>query len=154
MVVARPAAGGIGAGRIGSLQGQLVVVAGLDRHHVVRYQRGRCRVVDHRARAGGRQDVGQLGREVAGVQVDRDGAELEAGEEDLEVLGPVGQQHADPVVAGDALHGEHLGQPVGPVVELGVGAPALGRDHGVGPGRGVDRRFEPVGQVAPHRAGT
>ena len=61
------------------------------------------RVHEHPDHVGVVEQVAQLVLDVAVVDVDRDGPELEGGEHRLEVLGAVGQVDADVVAGPDAL---------------------------------------------------
>jgi hypothetical protein len=55
------------------------------------------------------------------------------------------------VVAGaDAGRGQMVGEPVGPLVEGGVGQPPITADERLALGDGVDDDLEDVGQVALH----
>ena len=81
-------------------------------------RRGEAAVEDEADEPGVLVEIAKLRGDVAVIDVDGNGADLEAGEHPLEVLGPVGQLQADPVAAADAGAGEMVRQAVGPTVEL------------------------------------
>ena len=106
----------------------------------------------HRGDVGVVEHVADLGRGVAEVGVDRDGADLEGGERGLEELGPVEQVDAHVVAGTEAPSPVDVGHPVGPLVQLGIGQPpgamALAAGHdGLAVADGLDRALEQVGQV-------
>src|SRR4051812_33587465 len=97
--------------------------------------------------------VPQLGLDVAKVDVDRHGGELEGGEHALEVLRTVEQLQPDVVARADADVGKDVREPVGAVIELPVCQPAGRRDNRLPVRRSVDDELEQVGEIEPtHRA--
>ena len=97
------------------------------------------------------QQVAQLVLDVAVVDVDPDGPQLEDGPGGLDPLDRVVGVDPDVVARADALGGEVVGQLVGPGLHLGVGAPLAVRDQVLPLGVGVDGRLEQVGEVELHR---
>ena len=100
---------------------------------------------------GGRavgEHVGQFGRDVLVVEVHRRRTQLQRGEEGLDVLGPVGERDGDRVTRADAVRGEHVGQPVGPAIELAEGDAAVAADDGLAVGNLAGHRL-PRGGVVP-----
>ena len=53
----------------------------------------------------------------------------------------IGQQHGDPVAFGQPEPGQHMGGPVGPLIEFGEGEPLRGSV--------VDERLQPGIQLGP-----
>ena len=96
-------------------------------------------------------EVAKLRGDVAVIDVDGNGADLEAGEHPLEVLAPVGQLQADAVAGADAGAREMVREAVGPTVELGVGEPTVVGDDGRLLRDDVDHALEEVGQIEFHR---
>ena len=96
---ARPAFGGQRGERVGDGRGEVVVEHERDRVGVVEQER-------------------ELGADVAVVDVDRNAPELLRAEEGLQVLGRVDAHDRDLVVGLDARVAQHVGEPLGPVVEL------------------------------------
>ncbi len=118
---------------------------------------GELPVEDERHQVRVPVQVGQLPLDVAVVDVDRYGADLQAGPERLEVLDAVVEVQADVFAGPYAALVEVVGEPVGRRVELGVGQPAfgpgprvIGEDQRLAVGHGVDDRFEEVGKVVLH----
>ena len=79
------------------------------------------------ATASGGRNVVHLAAAVGREREDRQGADPEQREDDLEELGDVRQLDDDPLARGDALGGEPRGEPVGARVELAVSARLPGR---------------------------
>jgi len=97
--------------------------------------------------------VPELRFDVAEVDVDRNGANLERREHALDVFGAVEQLEADVVAGADAEVGQRIGQPVGALVELTEQQPPGRRDDDLAVGHGVGDALEKVRQVeATHRA--
>ncbi|MCI3950460.1 MAG: hypothetical protein K0R11_2394 [Acidimicrobiales bacterium] len=97
------------------------------------------------------EEVVQLPLDVAVVDVDGDGPQLERGQHPLEVLGAVEQLEADVVARPHPRHLEVVGQPVGPLVELGVGQAPGRRGDRLPVGDGVDHPLEQLAQVVGHQ---
>ncbi len=114
---------------------------------------GRCEpaMEDEPHEAGVGVEVLELPGDVAVVDVDGDGTDLETGQHRLDVLGAVGQLHPDAVAGPDPRRLQVVGEAVGPSVELAVGEPALAGDHGQGVGHHVGDQLEEVRQVQLHR---
>ena len=93
------------------------------------HQRDRARVVDQ---------VAQLAGDVAEVDVDRDGPQLEGGEHRLDVGDVVAQDDPDVVPGPDPRVAQVVGQAVDPLGELGEGAPLRPAHQ-----RGVLRHLRP-----------
>jgi hypothetical protein len=108
--------------------------------------------VEHQGhQAGVAVEVLKLAGDVPVVHIDRDGPDLEAGQHGLDVLGAVGQLRPDPVTGPDAGGDQVVGEPVGPLVELGIREPALPRDHGLDVADLVGDALEQVRQIQLHR---
>ena len=111
------------------------------------HSRGQLTLVHERPDVGVAEDMLQLGRDVAVVDVDGHGADLERRQHALHVLGAVEELDADVVAGPDACAEEVVGQAVGALLQLGVGEPALAA-HQRHPFRhGLGHALEEVGQV-------
>ena len=95
-------------------------------------------------------EVLELAGDVAVVDIDRYRPDLEAGHHGLDVLGPVGQLHPDTVAWAHPHIAKVVGQPVGSMVELCVGQPAIGRRHRLGIADFVGYQLEQIGQIELH----
>ena len=93
------------------------------------------------------EQVEKLVLDVAVVDVDGHGAGLEAPEHDLDPLGAVPRLDADMVTGADTSLDQMVGDAVGALVELGVGATGLAGDQRVAVGHRVDDDLEEVGEV-------
>ena len=82
--------------------------------------------------------------EVAVVDVDRGGPELERGEERLEVLGAVGHVDRHLVAGGDAVVAQERSEARRTIVECAEGDPPVAADEGVTVG---DRLSDAVPEV-------
>jgi hypothetical protein len=136
------------------------VGAVLDRHQVVQLRQPD----DHRAQPGaelaGEEDghevgvleqVVQLPLDVPVVDVDGDGPQLEGGEHPLEVLGPVEQLEAHVVAGAHPGRLQVVGQPVGALVQLGVGQSPSRGGHRLPVGYGVGHPLVQLAEVEAHR---
>ena len=117
-----------------------------------RHQGRELALVDERLEVGVGQEIPQLVFDVAVVDVDPHGPQLEDGPGRLDPLDAVVGVDADMVPGSDALGGQMVGQPIGPGLHLGVGAALPVGDQVFTLGIGVDCRLEEVGEVALHRA--
>ena len=109
-------------------------------------------LVDDDLRGGVEEQVAELVGGVAGVDVDRDGAQLECGEHALEVLVAVAQSERDVVTGTDASRRQGVGESVGPFVELGVGPAGIVGHDGLPVSGRVHHALEEVTEVpAQHR---
>ena len=116
-----------------------------------RHERRELPLVDERLQVGVGQQVPELVLDVAVVDVDPDGPQLEDGPCGLDPLDRVVGVNADVVPRPDSLRRQMMGQAVGPRLHLGVGPP-LAVGHQVLTLRvGVDGRLEQVGEVELHR---
>jgi hypothetical protein len=95
-------------------------------------------------------EVLQFAGDVAVVDVDGNGADLEAGEHALDVLGAVGELEADPIARTDPGAFEAVGKSVGALVQLGVAEPAAPRYHRRLLSDLVDHAFEEIGEIELH----
>lgn len=77
--------------------------------------------IDEEAGGGVGEDVGELAFAVEDVDGDDDGAELEDGEEEVNVAGTVGEVDGDAVALCDAAGGEGVGEAVGLEVDVAEG---------------------------------
>jgi hypothetical protein len=102
----------------------------------------------HQIRIG--EQVAKLVLDVAEVDVDGDGPDLEAGEHGLQVLGPVVQVAADVVTGPDAPGRQVVGQAVGSPVELAVGEAPFTADHGFAVRDRVGDALEEIRHVEVH----
>ena len=102
-------------------------------------------------KVGVAHEVAQLVLDVAVVDVDPDGAQLEHGPQGLDPLDRVVGVDADVVAGADALTGQVVGKAVGPCLHLRICASlALGHDV-LALAEGVDGMLEEIGQVELHR---
>ena len=88
-----------------------------------------------RRRVGVGEQLGELLAGVAVVRVDRDRADLERGEDGLQVRGAVVEVAGDRVARPDPGRVQRGGQPGGAVVELGVGVSRPGSEMATASGR-------------------
>src|SRR5664280_1840831 len=95
-------------------------------------------------------EVLQLAGDVAVVDVDGNGADLEAGEHALDVLGAVGELEADPIARTDPGAFEAVGKSVGALVQLGVAEPAAPRYHRRLLSDLIDHALEEIGEIELH----
>ena len=102
-------------------------------------------LVDEGDEVGVGEQVAELVLDVAEVDVDPHGPQLEHGPRRLDPLGAVQRVDADVVPGADPLGGEVVGQAVGPLLHLGVGAGAGRRRPGTR-GRGRRRRQPRTGR--------
>jgi hypothetical protein len=114
------------------------------------YRRPELRVVDDDPRAGVLEQVVDLLRAVAVVDVDRHAAELHRRVEGLEILGPVDHVDRDPVAGFEPGPAEMRGEAPGAVGELAEGQPPGAADERVTP-RILPRDSVPDGGEAPIR---
>ena len=115
-------------------------------------ERRELTLVDERLQVGVGQQVAQLVLDVAVVDVDPDGPQLEDGPGGLDPLDRVVGVDPDVVPRPDPLGGQVVGQLVGPRLHLGVGAPLAVGDEVLPFWIGVDGRLEQVGEVELHRS--
>ena len=111
---------------------------------------GEIRFMDHERHTGIGEEVPQLVGSVAGVDVDRDGAQLERGQHRLDVLMVVAERNSHAVAGFDAAIGEDVRQPVRPLVELAVAEPSPPSYESLPTRNCVDHRLEQVRQVPGH----
>ena len=97
------------------------------------------------------EEVDELLLDVPVVHVDGDGPQLEGGEHRLDELDAVVRVDGDVVPLADALGGEVVGEPVGPILQLGEGDPPVAADEGGAVGHHVDGVLDEVGEVERHR---
>jgi hypothetical protein len=102
---------------------------------------------DRRDGVGVVVEVRELALHVAVVDVDRDGAQLEARVERFDPLGAVHGVDRHVVTCDDAVLGEVIGQPAGPLVELPVRQLSVGRDQCRLVGNGVGEHLDDVAEV-------
>ena len=123
-------------------QGQLVAHGGDARRELL---------VEHqRLEVGVVEQVAQLLLDVAVVDVDGHGPQLEHGQQGLDPAHRVPAVDPDVVARAQAGVGQVVGQAVGALVELGVGALLAVAHHGQAVGHGVDGVLEQVGEVVRH----
>ncbi len=108
------------------------------------------RVVHERDEIGVVEEVPQLGFDVAVVHVHRHRAQLVRGEDRLDERVAVQAVDADVVAGTDSLRREMVRQPVGPFLELGVGAGLVGDDQRNAIGDGVDDVLGEISDVPGH----
>src|SRR5690606_31116259 len=85
------------------------------------------------------------------VDVDRDGPDLEAGQHRLEVLGAVLEVEADVAAGPHSEPPQMVGEPVGPLLELAVGASLLAAHERLAVPARVGRHLPDVGEVEAPR---
>ena len=107
-------------------------------------------VVDERLQVGVVEQVAELLLDVPVVHVHRHGADLVGGQRRLDPLDAVGAVDADVVAGLDALGDQVVGEPVGPLLELPVGAPLVADDQHLAVGHEVDGVLEQVRDVVRH----
>ena len=107
-------------------------------------------VEDQAHQAGVVVEVLEFAGDIAVVDVDRNRPDLEAGQHDLDVLGPVGQLHPDTVTCSDPGGGQVVSETVGPPVEVPVGEAARTCDHGFGIGHLIGDELVEIRQVQLH----
>ncbi len=108
--------------------------------------------VDEADQIGVVEEVAQLLLDVAVVDVDGHGADLEDGEHRLHPLDAVGRVDADVLARLDAVGGEVVGEAVGPLLELAEGADIVAADEGGLVGDDVGGVLEEIGEVVGHGA--
>jgi len=108
-------------------------------------------LVHHPHQVGVGEEVAQLLGDIAVVHVDGDSADLVGRQRGLHILEAVGQIEADVLIRSHALFDEPVGQPVGALLELGIGALGATTAQGDAIGHLVGYCFPQVGQV--ERAG-
>ena len=95
-------------------------------------------------------EVGQLVLDVAVVHVDGYGPDLQTRHRRRQVLDAVVELHPDVVARCDAVLLQVVGEPVGVLLELGVGHPIVITDDRLPVRDDVDDRFEDVSEVELH----
>ena len=93
------------------------------------------------------EQVTQLAGNVAVVDVDGNGTQLEAREHRLEVLGAVPQIHADVVARSDPALGKHVGEPIRSLLDRRVRELTTLAHQSDPVGDAVDHRLPYVGEV-------
>ena len=104
-------------------------------------------LVDERDDVGVVEDVLDLLGGVAVVDVDQCGAQLVDRQHRHDRLQPVARAHADVRAGADAVRGQVVGQPVGLLLELGVGHLLVAAGDRGALGEVVDRVLEQIGDV-------
>ena len=93
------------------------------------------------------EQVGELGVDVAVVDVDGDGPDLEGAQHAFDVLGAVEQLQTHVVAGADARGQQVVGQSVGSFVELVIGQPATTGHHRLVLGDGVGHQLEQITEI-------
>ena len=125
----------------------------LEQRHLRRdlvHERREAALVDESHEVRVVEDVAELVRCVAVVDVDRDGPELERREHRLDELDRVEGVDPDVRAGRDAVGGEVVGQAVRALFELRVGVPFAIANDGRPVGDEVDRVLDQVGDVESH----
>src|SRR5690606_32912107 len=112
--------------------------------------RGVLLVEDAGDQIGVADQVGQLGFDVAVVDVDRDGTDLDAAEHGGHPRLGVDRVDADVVAGPDTPGLQEVAEAVGPLVELGEGQPRVTADEGGAIRYRVDGVLEQVSDVVGH----
>ncbi len=97
------------------------------------------------------EEVGQLGVDVAVVDVDGDGPDLEGTEHGLDVLGAVQELESHVVAGADSRRQQVMGQSVGAVLELAVGQPPFTGDDRLPLRDGVGHQLEQISEIERRR---
>jgi hypothetical protein len=106
--------------------------------------------VHQRHQVGVVEQVGQLVLDVAEVDVDRHGPQLEGGHHGHHPLGRVLAVDPDVVADPDAVVGEVVGQAVGPLLHLRVAEAVVAHHQGGAVAHDVDGALEEVSDVERH----
>ena len=108
--------------------------------------------VDHADRLRVVEHVRQLRLDVAVVDVDRNGAELVARQQRLDMLGAVVEIDGDVIAGPHAEPGQTMGQPGRPLLQARVGEPGLAGDERQARSHHARHAFPQVGEVELHGA--